>query len=446
MTRRMRQILTTQPSLLLLVLLGALLAGCQMNADDTWNNPADPAGTNWHLPRIRLTGDTLFTDSAKVKLQIEATSANSVVTGFQVWIDGTLASVKPVPLASGSLRMDWRPGRLSEGRHRLVVKAIDATKLVGEPDTLTVTVFDKPPALVPIRDTLLAVHRFLEVALRANDSDDSIAKYYFDTVDGKWDSTSTAPTLKLGSSANVKRQIRWGARDQAGKIKYESFGVEFSDQPQRTAQADTMLSSSGKLALDVHALDLDSTCLVKRVLWATSPGEWSDSSDRLRIDLTKTGGGVDTVRWAVRNDRGILSKPDTFVVKFLPPPTNLAVQTTSELSAWADNKGTLNFTWSGAIAGFPDPSIDWILYLGTTGSLEQVYAGKATAWSRTGVDSGVTYKVRLVGKNQFGDSTAVEGSVTTKMPASAKPSDPWYHDITLPDITIPHVGDIPSHF
>ena len=308
----------------------------------------------------------------------------------------------------------WHPtSGLSEGQHIIVVRAVDSTGLVSLPDTVRVKVYNKPPVLAHVRDTTLLTSQTFTVTLSAHDSDGAVKEYLFDTTRNGWDSSATAPTLRITSASESSRKIHWGARDDLGKTTTDSFAVTFMiDRPLLTAISDTVVSASKALvvSLNAHPLDGNSSAITK-YLWSTNGSTW-DSSSTASVSLSDTAGGALTVQWKVRNSLGNFSKPDTFVVTFLHAPVITSLSVDSNLTSWIGSTGTLNISWVGSIAGFPDEVIAWTLYGGINGSLTQLYSGAGTQNSIAGIDSGVSYSYRLVGKNQFGDSSETSKKLT----------------------------------
>ncbi len=388
---------------LLLAALG--LVSCnEPEGPATWDNPLDPDGVNYVLPTVKAMPDTSFRDSMHVAVRADGASANGKVEMF-LWTMGKLHDSTAEPV--------WHPkSGLGEGIHTIVVRLRDANGLKSPADSVHVTVFDPPPSLTKVHDTLVLIGRLLSVRLAATDSLGSVKRYLFDTTGHGWDSSTLAPTLKFSSTGEATKKVKWAARDDLGKLGIDSFTVTFSlDRPQLTALADTVLSATRILSLPLKARDLDPSGSVEKFLWSDSGSLWTDSSDSPSLTVSDTSGGVVPVRWVARNSLGNYSKPDTFQATFVHPVSNLTIKVDSNLSAWTGTSGTLLFKWSGAIGAPLGETIAWTLSFGPTGKLVPVYSGKATSFSQTGVVSGASKSYRLVGKSRVGDSTILTGTV-----------------------------------
>ena len=377
------------------------LFACQVEDNIVRDNPGDAAGANYHLPTVSVTtpADTTFRDSSSLRIRVRDSSANSRVVRLRWTLDGTVSD--------STTDTTWHPtSGLSEGQHVIVVRAVDSTGLVSLPDTVRVKVYNKPPALTHVRDTTLSANKPLSIKLSATDSDGTVSKFFWGTTKGIW--TDSTGTVALSPMAEGAKKIYWSARDDLGKTTTDSFAVTFvMDRPVLTVVSDTTVSASKALVVPLNARPLGgSFSAVTKYLWSTNGSTW-DSSNTASANLSDTAGGTLAVQWQARNSLGNFSKPDTFVVTFLHAPTITSLSVDSNLTSWTGSTGTLNFSWAGSIAGFPDEVIAWTLYGGTNGNLAQLYSGNGNKDSVLNVDSGVNYSYRLVGKNVLGDSSVV---------------------------------------
>jgi uncharacterized protein (TIGR02145 family) len=198
--------------------------------------------------------------------------------------------------------------------------------------------------------------------------------------------------------------------------------------------ADTVLSAKQTLAITLSATDADGT--IASYAWiASTLGAFTTTTGP--ITLANAGGGTKTVRWKATDNDGAVSL-DTFTVGFVPAPTIGRATADSALVSWnsTSKTGTLSFSWSGSITGFTSEAVTWTLYVGNAAfNRTQAYTGTDSSWSKTGVDSGVSYSYRLVGKNRFGDSSVATGSVTTAYVPQPSAADGWNTSITYGRLT-----------
>ncbi len=349
--------------------------------------------------------DTTLSANKLLSIKLSATDSDGTVskilwgTTKGVWTDST-GMVTLSPMAEGAKKIYWS---VRDDLGKVSV------------DSFTATFTNLAPVLAHVRDTTLLVSQVLAVTLSAHDSDGVVKEYLFDTTGNGWDSSATAPMLRITSANESSRKIHWGVRDDLGKTTMDSFAVTFMiDRPLLTAISDTTVSASKALVIPLNARPLDgSSSAVTKYLWSTNGSTW-DSSSTASISLSDTAGGALTVQWKARNSLGNVSKPDTFVVTFLHAPMITSLSVDSNLTSWSSGTGSLIFTWAGSLPNVPaGETITWTLSGGTSG-LSQLYSGTSTTYTQSGIDSGVTYNYRLVGRNQFGDSAVSTGALATK--------------------------------
>lgn len=359
-----------------------------------------------HPPVLAHVRDTTLSANKPLAVKLSATDPDGTVskifwgTSNGAWTDST-GTVTLSPMSEGAKKIYW------SARDDLGKVSVDS---------FTATFTDLAPVLAHVRDTMLFVGQAFSVALSAQDSDGVVKEYLFDTTGNGWDSSTTAPTLRITSTSESLRKIRWGARDDLGKTTTDSFAVTFvMDRPLLTAISDTAVSASKALVVPLNAHPLGgSSSVITEYLWSTNGSTWDSSSTAsVSLSISDTVGGAVTLQWKVRNNLGNVSKSDTFVATFLHAPTITSLSVDSNLTSWSSGTGSLIITWAGSLPNVPaGETITWTLWGGTSG-LSRLYSGTSTTYTQSGIDSGVTYNYRLVGKNRFGDSAVATGSVRT---------------------------------
>ena len=395
MVEHCRKALVVMANLWILVMLcgGVAILSCQYEKDATWSNPLDPNGSNWHPPTVSLR-DTMFTNSPTGMIPSKAYSANSSVVEVLWKMNGVAQSSRSLGLPTTGWAL---------GTYTVIAKAVDANGNTGAPDTATVTLLaNQAPQLIAASDTV--VERDLVRQLWATDADGSAVQFLWGTVAGSWNDSSTSGLLTLAGLPHGVHAVYWAARDDSGAFATGSFKLSVTvgnHSPILTATiGDTALAASKTLSVTVGASDPDGS--ITKLQWDTASTGYRYTTTKA-ITLAAPSGGELTVRWrAVDNQGG--ETADSFTTTFVPAATIDSCPTGVLAS---DSVAT--FTWSGSIPEFASEAVTWSLYVGTSATTRTLaYSGAQQTCTKSDLAAG-SVSWRLVGRNQFGDSTEATG-------------------------------------
>lgn len=193
--------------------------------DDGYESAVNTISINVTLgePILTVQNDTTININDSLWLRVSASDVNGSVAGFR-WSQNGSSFIEGVD----SLHIAFA----SSGTKTVWVKAYDNQGLESAVKTITVTVTEGKPIVVPVRDTIVKQYDTVIVTVSAADSNSggTIEQYYWDfNNDGYWDDSGT--TQRIATPAGGVRTIVWGALDDDGVIARDTFTIRFNRPP-----------------------------------------------------------------------------------------------------------------------------------------------------------------------------------------------------------------------
>jgi len=259
-----------------------------------WNNPFDPAGTNYHPPTIGL-GDTAIRDGASGVVLADARSPVSTIARCDWTLDGIAQASAACSLPTAG----WSPGN-----HVVTISATDATGLAGPTSTVNVWIGNQPPRLEPIADARVAASAGVWRELAATDPDGTTASVSWDTVPGRYSIVSESVHLDPHPEGGI-RTVYWRARDDEGDVSASSFTVGFVPAPEPAIRmhyngTGTMVGSEWHWSISMR----DKAVFEVEVEVPTIPGF---PDEPITLSVSSVAGDLPCRRW-----NSLLSGPESF--------------------------------------------------------------------------------------------------------------------------------------
>jgi hypothetical protein len=233
-----------------------------------------------------------------------------------------------------------------------------------------------PPTVTAMNDTTVNINDTLKITATATDNG-TIKKYVW-AKDGKtYKDTTDSGSYKTAWSDSGRKVLRVIAIDNDGiNSSPDSCVIKVTlDPPTVTAMNDTSISINDSLKITATAMDNGA---IKKYLWSKDGKTYTDTTLTGSIKLVWSDSGKKAIRVIAIDDDGILSSPDSCIVKvLLNPPTVTAMNDTTvnindslKITATAIDNGTIKkYVWAK----------DGKTYKDTTDS-----GSYKTAWSDSG--------------------------------------------------------------
>jgi formylglycine-generating enzyme required for sulfatase activity len=300
------------------------------------------------------------------------------------------------------------------GRHVVKVKAKDNDGVFSQPDSCIVTVNLGQPLVKAMKDSSVNINDSITITAIGTDSNGTVVKYIWAKNGTFFNDTTTTGVYKTTFSDSGRQVVRVKVKDNDGVLsKPDSCLMRVTlDPPVVSKKADITVSQSTTVTIHVSAEDANVGGRVVKYYWDIGANGWDDSTAIGQHDFSKSSGGSDTIVWAVRDDDGIMSAKDTFIIRFNRPPTGAAVTVSTEWVSFnvASGKGTFLLTLSASDADLPYDTLSYTLSLGSSaGSLAQVYSGRLTQYLAANNKSSDTVNWRLSVHDLYGDSVVESG-------------------------------------
>jgi hypothetical protein len=260
----------------------------------------------------------------------------------------------------------------------------------------------------------------------------TIVKYFW-AKDGVsfMDSTTVGEFRSVWSQSGTK-VVRVKVVDSEGGISApDSCSVTVTlDPPLVTHHNDTIVTSVRPLnfAITVHAVDINVSGHIVKYFWDTDGNGWKDSTTEPSYVIALTSGAPRKIRWAARDDDGIMVE-DSFFINTNSPPSGLMLTTSDLKSSWANfeystGSGLLPINFSATDSNGASDISEFTLLIGQTAtSLIKKYQGKSTFYLAD-LSASTNVYFRFVVRDKVGDSSFIAGSFITPPPP-----------LTIPKIT-----------
>lgn len=410
----------------------ALALGC------SFEQPVGQAGDRQYeiRPLVKLASSLGIEEVDSAEAEVTGPGANGQLKfGLQVDRDekklrGTLRLPEGMTSCSVTVRIyDRQHRKIGQGAYSLGPRDV----AVGWCKTATLGIESAKPRIVSVSASpeTAGINDTVRLTAIAVDSfQGSVVKYAWASNGTAFSDTTASGALKVAWPDSGRKPVLVKVLDDDGLWSPAGTCVVRVNlnPPTVTAMRDTAVSLAvtDSARITVHATDVNAGGSIARYLWDVgADGTWDDSSATGTRTIRSLAGGPVTVRWAARDDDGVLAA-DTFIVRFNRPPAAPSVSAPSSGTAWKNfspqtGKGTLPLALS---ATDPDGVADTLAYVLSTGSsagsLTPQYSGTATAVDLAGVAPSATVFWRLKVTDLLGDTCSATG--TFAAPAGPAPA------------------------
>jgi uncharacterized protein (TIGR02145 family) len=275
-----------------------------------------------------------------------------------------------------------------------------------------------PPVVKAMADASVNINDSITITATATDNG-AVMKYFWALNGITYTDSTTAGSLRTAfGSAGAKKVIVKVVDDDGIFPQPDTCLIIVTPSPPiLTPKKDTAVSKTMSVTENVIAVDTNSTGKIVKYYWDIGANGWDDSTDAGTYTFTKPEGGPMAVIWDARDDDKLISA-DTFRILFSRPPTSAAMiePVNGDTADWVDYdpstyKGTILLRYSGTD---PDGSADTLTYILKIGkslaSLSEVYKGKNTSYTATGIETATNYYWQITATDLFGESVVSNGT------------------------------------
>jgi alpha-tubulin suppressor-like RCC1 family protein/invasion protein IalB len=317
-------------------------------------------------PVVNAMRDTTVNINDSITITATATDNGTVMK--YLWAKNGSAYLDTTLL--GSLKVAYP----DSGRKVVRVKVIDDDGIFSTPDSCVVQVTLNPPTVVAMKDTTININDSITVTAVGTDNG-TIMKYIWAKNGIAFTDTTTAGALRVAWPDSGRKYVLVKVIDDDGlvSLKADTCVVTVKlNPPMVLAMNDTSVNINDSIT--ITAVGSDSNGTVVKYIWAKNGTTYADSTTTGSLRVAYPDSGRKVIRVRAIDDDGILSQPDSCIVRVtLDPPvvtamrdTNTYINDTLAIMASASDNGTVKmYVWAK----------DGISYLDTTisGMLKVVY-------------------------------------------------------------------------
>ncbi|HEX2956940.1 MAG TPA: SUMF1/EgtB/PvdO family nonheme iron enzyme [Chitinispirillaceae bacterium] len=207
------------------------LSCAKIDQEHIWNNPLDPAGTNFSPPQIITINDNVFNvyPVKEFDLRVTGTDDKDSIAEYFWSFDNGITWKSTGSVSHYSTIWDTS----SIGIKKVLVYITDNHGLKSKIDTLTVFVHRYEPWLYPVNDTIVPCNVKYLQTLKGQDSAAEHLKYYWDEgIDG-WDDSIVAEiaSFSISKPEGGSVYVHWAIRDESNFVKNDTFNIYFNKPP-----------------------------------------------------------------------------------------------------------------------------------------------------------------------------------------------------------------------
>jgi len=382
------------------------------------DNPFDIDGSNFFPPTISMIDDTTTWIRDSLTLEVAGSDSSGFIRAFLWALNG---STYEDTTDSGRINVAFA----DSGIHTVRVMAIDNDGLLSSSAMTRITVLRGAPRVSSMHDSSTWINDTLDIGAIGSDTNGFIEKYLWALDSVSFRDTTMVGLIRTVFATSGVSIVKVKAVDDDG-LTSPSASAKITvhlGRPRTIPRSDTIVSQFAIITMHVSAIDTNGT--ISRYYWDQGPVGWDDSTTDPYHTFSNSAGGSITIKWAVRDDDGLLSTSDTFAIRFNHSPTNPLVTAPDSFSGWssynpATGKGSLPLSFS---ASDPDSSSDTIAYTLQIGStpdgLSQIYSGIHRQYELQNLDTNTRVYWRLRVQDKYGDSAVSNGSFISPTSHSA---------------------------
>jgi hypothetical protein len=359
-------------------------------------------------------------------LAITATATDDGVVEKFFWALGGSAYADTT--AGGTLRTAFS----TPGVKLVRVKVIDDEGVISAVDSCRITVTQDTPTVNMI--CVVRVNINDTITITATATDKGVVERFYWALDGiVYAHMTDSGAIRTAFATPGIKLVKVKAADEDAVMSApDSCRITVTlDPPMLVALHDTTISQTMSLAVHATATDANSNGVIRKYYWDIGANGWDDSTDTEDRTFVNPSGGTVVVRWAARDDDGLMTA-DTFVIIFNRLPVSPSVSAPSASAAWIDfnqatGNGTLPLTLYATDPDLPSDTLTFTLSTGPSpGSLSQVYNGRSAYYNAANIDPAATVCWRLIVRDLYGDTAAATGSFVTPFSPAPPPAGMVY--------------------
>jgi formylglycine-generating enzyme required for sulfatase activity len=270
---------------------------------------------------------------------------------------------------TGTFKTSWT----DSGHMIMSMKAIDDDNVASRPDTCIVLVLLNPPTVTVVHDTTVNINDSLTIIATGKDNQEVVNYTWAKDGIHYLDTTKTC-SVSVAFSDSGRKVVRVKTIDDDGvwSAPDSCMIIVRLDEPVVTTMGDTTVNINDSLAITATASDNGK---VMKYIWARNGSTFVDTTIAALLKVAFADSGRENVIIRAIDDDGLVSRPDTCVVRVtLDPPmvtamldTSVNIKDSMIITASATDNGTvLKYAWTYNGSTFSDMT--------TAGSIKVVYS------------------------------------------------------------------------
>jgi formylglycine-generating enzyme required for sulfatase activity len=304
-----RDVLQKVPFLLILPTIILLSFFCtQEQSTLRRDNPLDGDGSNWNPPAVSMIShDTAMSINDSIVLAATASGKNGLAE--YIWAkDGSTFSDTT---KTGSFLVTYP----DSGRHLVRVKTADRYGLLSPADTCAICVtLDPPMVKMAVRDTTVSINDSVMLAA-AGAGRHGVAKYVWAKDGSTFTDTTTTASVLVEYSDTGKHLVLVKSIDKYGLLSVAdtcTVRVTLDPPTVKMAVRDTTISLNDSVRLSATGVGRHG---VVKYLWAKNGSTFSDTTTTGSVLVVYSDTGKHLVLVNAIDKYGLLSMPDTCLVR-----------------------------------------------------------------------------------------------------------------------------------